>query len=309
MEELTEETITIGKFKNKKLKTMLRDRNYCKWLLEQDWFKKKYEYLYNRVKNYNPSTIFISEKKEGNFLQRYKYFNLVEVDELKVELCESDKICYKNYLEIIGELRSKIEKRERDNEENIYSIKAPTKWLKKFEEFSGLSRSVFKEFLAAHELPNIPYIVEDIKAQGGIEYKGARSFLIAKKRSVEQENWWEPILKEKFGEDLSTQYKYENCIFDFLCIKRSTIYECKLGLKDFDCKQYAKYLKALESYKIVYLIGKHTIIHFPDRKVYTTNLGDYLKDLSSKKIHEKFLRVLEMLDCEEIVSSQMNSFL
>ena len=48
--ELNIDTITFGKYKNKNLKVMLKDRKYCKWFLEQPELKNKYEYLYNKVK-------------------------------------------------------------------------------------------------------------------------------------------------------------------------------------------------------------------------------------------------------------------
>ena len=66
-------------------------------------------------------------------------------------------------------------------------------------------------------------VKEDIKKEGGIEYKGAKSFLIAKKNSQNQENFWEQILKEKYGEDIGTQFKYENCIFDFINILKKRL--------------------------------------------------------------------------------------
>ena len=43
--------------------------------------------------------------------------------------------------------------------------------------------------------------LERVKKEGGIEYKGARSFIIAKDRSLKQEGWWEEILKSKYGEE------------------------------------------------------------------------------------------------------------
>lgn len=41
---LTNETITFGKYKGAALALMMRDRSYCVWLLEQDWFKNSYEF-------------------------------------------------------------------------------------------------------------------------------------------------------------------------------------------------------------------------------------------------------------------------
>ena len=37
---------------------------------------------------------------------------------------------------------------------------------------------------------------------------------------------------------IGTQFKYQKCIFDFICIPKITIYECKLGLKDFNEEQF-----------------------------------------------------------------------
>ena len=116
-------------------------------------------------------------------------------------------------MDSINELRDKIYQRLENEEANPWNIKAPVKWLQNFETLYDIPRQEFKEFLSAHELPNIPYIIERIKKEGGIEYKGAQSFLIAKSRSMEQEKWWEQILKERYGENLGTQFKYQNCIF------------------------------------------------------------------------------------------------
>lgn len=49
------------------------------------------------------------------------------------------------------------------------------------------------------------------KKQGGITYQGANSFKIAKERSLEKEAWWERVLKERYGEDISSQFKFKNC--------------------------------------------------------------------------------------------------
>ena len=91
---LTNESITFGKYKGSTLGYMLKDRNYCKWLLEQEWFQNGYVYLYNRVKDYNPSVYFIrkDEKDEKqDFLDNYTYFNMYEVDEVKLPLTQGEK--------------------------------------------------------------------------------------------------------------------------------------------------------------------------------------------------------------------------
>ena len=40
--ELNINLITVGKYKDKYLQDMLKDRNYCKWIVQQDWFKESY---------------------------------------------------------------------------------------------------------------------------------------------------------------------------------------------------------------------------------------------------------------------------
>jgi hypothetical protein len=176
---------------------------------------------------------------------------------------------------MIDDLRNKIYDRMENEEENAYDIKAPTNWLKHFEKTCGIPRGEFKIFLSAYELPNIPYIVERIKEEGGLEYKGAKSFLIAKERSEEQEKWWEGVLKDRYGEELGAQFKYQNCIFDFLNISTNTIFECKLGLKDFCDEQYRKYKLSLGEYRIIYLIGRDGVINMEKKEIYTTNKGYY----------------------------------
>ena len=278
-EELDINTITFGKYKYKKIETILKDRKYSKWLLEQDWFQKNYEYLYNRVKEYNPQKYFINEKKDIkniNFIESYIYFNLLELEKIDLHFNENEKICYTYYLKLIDSLKFKIIERIENLMENPFDIKAPTKWLQKFETDTGLKRDEFKEFINSYELPNITYIIEDIKKQGGIEYKGAKSFLIAKHNSEEQEKFWEDILKKKYGDEISTQFKYENCFFDFINITSNIIYECKIGLKDFNEEQYNKYLLALNKYKIIYLIGNDCIINIDNKIIYTTDEIKYL---------------------------------
>jgi hypothetical protein len=281
---LTNESITFGKYKGSTLGHMLKDRNYCKWLLEQEWFQNGYVYLYNRVKDYTPSVYFIRKDEKDDkqdFLDNYTYFNMYEVDEVKLPLTQGEKICYQFYLDSINELRDKIYQRLENEEENPWDIKAPVKWLQNFETLYGIPRQEFKEFLSAHELPNIPYIIERIKQEGGIQYKGAQSFLIAKSRSMEQEKWWEQILKERYGENLATQFKYHNCIFDFINISTNTIFECKLGLKDFCEEQHLKYKLILEKYRIIYLISQDCIIDIEKKTLYTLSRKKYQKYIDS----------------------------
>ena len=159
--------------------------------------------------------------------------------------------------------------------ENKYNIKAPVKWLQNFEKSTELNRNIFKTFIDSYDLPNITYIVEDIKKEGGIEYKGAQSFKIAKKLSLEQESFWEQLLKNKYGESLGTQFQYENCIFDFINISTNTIFECKLGIKDWNEKQHTKYILTMDKYTIIYLIGYDCIINMKNKHIYTLDTTKY----------------------------------
>ena len=299
---LNQDTITFGKYKGSVLSRVLRDRNYCRWLVEQDWFKNNYEWLYNRVKDYNPCIYFInSDKLESNdFISSYEYFNLIPIDELKIDLTSVDRTCYEYYLKITFEIKEKIYQRLENDEENPYDIKAPTNWLKRFELESGIPRTDFKEFMEAYDLPNITYIIERIKKEGGIIYKGAQSFKIAKSRSESQEKWWEQLLKSIYGEKLGSQFKYENCIFDFLNISTKTIFECKLGLKDFDESQHIKYRLALKEYRIIYLISTDCVIDMERRCIYTTNTEKYLLSIPALRDNNWLCSLIETFDLIEI---------
>lgn len=292
MTELNKNSITFGKYRDQTLTEVLRDRSYSKWLLEQDWFLSNYEYLYNRIKEYNPLELLVRDiKSNGDFMNDYKFFNLKDINELEFEMSKTDIIMYEFYVSMINSFKNKIYERFENDEPNPYDIKAPSNWLKKFENQYGIPRAEFKEFIQAYDLPNIPYIIGDIKAEGGIEYKGAESFNIAKARSVSQENFWEVLLKEKYGEHLGTQFKLDNCIFDFININTRTIYECKLGLKDFDEPQYKKYKKALEEYNIIYLISNDCIINIGENNIYTTNTEkytEYIKSIPQNRKRTKF---------------------
>ena len=274
---LTTETITFGKYRKRLVSEVLRDRNYCNWLVDQYWFQNNYKHLYTKMKEYNPKTYFINteEKENTNFLTDYEYFNLTPIEKMSIQLSEADKICYTFYIEMINKLKQSIYNRIENEEENTYDIKAPSGWLKYFEETYHMPREDFKDFLNAYELLNLPYIIERIKKEGGIEYKGAQSFKIAKARSESQEYYWERILSGKYKKQIGIQFKYENCIFDFINISTKTIFECKLGLKDFDKNQYKKYKVALDEFKIIYLIGQDCIIHLTTKHIYTTDLEKY----------------------------------
>jgi len=294
-------SITFGKYKGKTLDVMLKDRDYCKWLVNEDWFQTNYEYLYNRVSEYNPITYFIPENpiQKENFIDNYTYFNLKSIDEIEKEglisLTDIEKECYKFYLDLIQDLRLKIYLRIEDGKENIFAIKASSKWLKTFEVETGLNRDLFKEFINSYDLPNIPYIIEDIKKEGGIEYKGARSFIIAKENSTRQEKYWEEILKEKYGEDISCQYKYEKCIFDFINISKNTLYECKISLKDYNEVQHKKYIVSLTKYNIIYLISTDCIVDMNSQIIYTTNPTEYLLYICNIPLLPKMSKLDEII--------------
>ena len=66
--ELNIDTITFGRYKNKILKEMLKDRKYCRWFLSEPEFKIKYEYIYNKVKN----TYIIIHRFSMNLLYEVK---------------------------------------------------------------------------------------------------------------------------------------------------------------------------------------------------------------------------------------------
>lgn len=307
---LNNETITFGKYSGKELSELLKDRNYCKWVIKQDWFQTSYEFLYNRVREYNPLSYFLKpvDEEKTEFVDTYPFFSLNSVEDLNsglklelnldLNLTENEKKCYEYYLKTVQDLRERIISRK--DEENKYAIKAPVKWLQKFEKDSGLKREEFKLFLSSYDLPNITSIVEDIKKEGGIEYKGAKSFLIAKENSEKQEKWWEGILKGEFGEELGTQFKYQNCIFDFINISTNTLYECKLGLKDFNEEQYKKYTTALEKFRIIYLIGNDCIIDCVDKTIQTTDKNKYLTYLISVKSPNKFETAISGFEITEV---------
>jgi len=299
---LDQDTITFGKYKGSILSRVLRDRSYCKWLLEQDWFKNNYEWLYNRVKEYNPAIYFINSNKSDSkdFISSYEYFNLIPLENLQIDLTSLDKTCYEYYLKLTLEIKEKIYQRLENEDENPYDIKAPTNWLKRFELESGVPRSDFKEFMEAYDFPNITSIVERIKKEGGIEYKGAQSFKIAKSRSESQEKWWDDLLKSRYGEKLGSQFKYENCIFDFLNISTKTIFECKLGLKDFDEAQHIKYRLALKEYRIIYLISIDCVIDMERCCVYTTNPDKYQILIPALKDNNWLCSLIETFDLVEI---------
>jgi hypothetical protein len=306
---LAEDTITFGKYNGLTLDKLLRDRKYCSWLLtdDQSWFKEKYEFLYNRIKEYNPSTLFLPKITlmlgeaidHTDFCKRYEYFNLTEPSILQSKLNDTDYKSYHFYYTVIQGIKEQI------FQSMSYDIKSPTKWLIKFETETKLSRDILKEFLEAHDLLNIICIVERIKKEGGIDFKGAKSFIIAKERSVKQETFWEEILKGIYGEDVSVQFKYQKCIFDFIHINKNTLYECKLSFKDFSPKQYRKYLQILDNYNIIYLIGYETVVNFENKCIYTISDEPVLISTCS----EEFSKLLSSFEVIKIKDKSFKSVL
>ena len=188
------------------------------------------------------------------------------------------------------------------NSDNPYNIKAPSRFLKKFETKTELKRDVFKKFLYEYDLPNILKIFEEIKKTGGVEYKGNKGWKIAKERSENQEQWWLLRLKDAYGENVSSQFKFENCIFDFIHIKNNIIFEAKLNIKDFNEKQYKKYLLTIGHYDMVYLIQKDTIIHIPTKSIYTTKNTDTFIIQQSMKKQKDITKFDDMISKFEIIN-------
>ena len=274
---LTENLITFGKYRGKNIDDLLKDRNYCSWILQQKWFENSYTSLYNQVKNYNPKVSFLKSlpTEDAEFLNNYIYFNFKKTQDVDLPLNDNEIICFEFYKHVIETLRTKIIERRENLEQNIYDIKAPSNWLQSFENETKLDRMIIKNFLKTYDLPNISSIVEDIKNEGGIKYNGRNSFLIAKKKSLDQEAFWGDILKNLYGDKISCQFKYKNCFFDFINISTNTIYECKLGIKDFNEEQYDKYLLVLEKYKIVYLIDTDCVIDLSKNKMFCKDKSKY----------------------------------
>lgn len=323
------DTITFGKYKNKTLKDMLKDRNYCEWFKNELTMKDKYEYIYNRVCEYKPKYYFIPytdnlQNKDNidyiynidfeKFIKEFEYFNLTPRKDLEIELSENDMKSYKFYRKILKDIKKKLIERYENGEDNPFDIKAPTNWLNIYEKETGLNRECFKSFIKENDLDNITSIIETIKKYGGIEYKGAKSFLISKNNSIKQEQYWENILKTKYGEDIGVQFKYENCFFDFINITKNIIYECKLGLKDFNKIQYDKYILTLNKYNIIYIIGYDTIIDINKKKIYintnenrdslesenNSNIINNMRALIQKSKNNEFINIIINFDIETI---------
>lgn len=311
------DTITFGKYKNKTITDMLKDRNYCLWFIKQLDMKDKYVYIYNRVCEYQPKFYFLPNiiftySNFSDFLKDFPYFNLKSSKDLQIELSENYLISYKFYKKIIKDIKKKLENRFNNGEDNPFDIKAPSKWLNIYETETKLNRDVFKAFITENDLDNITTIIETIKKYGGIEYKGAKSFIISKNNSIKQELYWENILKSKYNEEISVQFQYEKCFFDFININKNIIYECKLGIKDFNKLQYDKYILTLNKYKIIYLIGYDTIINIDNKKIYIVGSIAYDKYIidKNKKTKTKNSLMLTMINDFDIeIIDNINNFI
>ena len=284
----------------------MKDRTYCKWLLDQDWFKQNYKLLYNKIHNHKPLSFFTKNiDKHSNFIESYTFFNLIVPSNITIDLNAEEKKCYEYYFTVIEKLKQKILDRQIDHESNIYDIKYPKNWLIDFEKNYNISRDVLKTFLNSNDLPNITLIIEDIKKEGNITYLGGKTFNIAKERSKTQELWWEKILTNRYGERISVQFKYNNCFFDFLNINTNTIYECKLGFKDFNEDQYKKYQLILKNYNIIYLISTDCIIHLKQKIIVTSN--KLYEAQISTKLNVNFYNILQ--SCKFILLSNSDDLL
>lgn len=315
---LTNTTITFGgKYTGKDVTELVQDRGYARWVLMQEWVQLQYPRIYNYIWNYDPLTHLVSDEcvalqkahwdtkrlagdivqplrsiddrfeidphwydPNGDFIDTYVLFNLPQEDlaTASLNLSGKQKICYTYYLSLMATLRERIETNQADNE---YDIKAPNSYLQTLTNRHGIGSVEFNEFLESRNLPKLRGVVEAIKRYGGIDYKGNKSFLIAKARSVEQEKYWEVILKKRYGDEISSQFQYGNCIFDFINISTRTIFECKLGLKDFNEAQHIKYNVTLGEYRIVYLIGTDCVIDMERNMVITTNTTKYSAYISA----------------------------
>lgn len=295
LSSINENIITFGKYKGETLEKLLLKPDYCKWLLKQDWFEKNHPYLYNKIKNYDVKKYFFKpikkiEEKDPilKFVNNFSYFHTFPSKKLEIYLSDDHIKCYIFYRKIIDSLKNDI----LDN--LTLNIKAPTSWLKKFEEKTGLKREIFKDFLESYDLANITTIIEKIRESGGFEYKGAKSFKIAKERSENQEKYWEKILKFFYGDDISSQLPFDVNRFDFIRLKAKIIYECKLSLKDFNEDQYNRYIKAADKdFTIIYLIDKDCVIDIATKIIFTIDTEKYHKYFQTIKYPSLFDKLIK----------------
>lgn len=300
--KLTVDTVTFGKHKGSTLQTLLKDRQYCGYLLSQDWFKESYTYLHARIEEHRPLDYFLhqveEEDKSAELVFRYRPFLLKTVEDVRESslcLTPEELQCYAWYREAVSKLRDKVKDRVRLGVSDPYNIKAPPKYLQKFEEETGLKREALKEFQASYDLRGITSIVEDMKKEAGIDFKATKGFIIAKERSDKQEKFWSKVLKNYYKEHVSEQFKLDNCKFDFINIRTNTIFEAKLGFKDFNEKQYLKYKLILDRFKLVYLIGETTLIDLSKGVIYTTDYASVIEHQVNIPLSEKSTYLDEMI--------------
>ena len=111
------------------------------------------------------------------------------------------------------------------------------------------------------------------------------------------------MLKEVYGEDLSIQFKLNNSIFDALHIPSGTIFEMKLKIQNLNAKQFLKYKKALEEYKIIYLVARDCIIDIAKKTIYTTDLDEYrvhMFEVTQKRTQTEFDLLLLDFEIKEV---------
>lgn len=328
---LKQDIINFGKYNGKNIIHLLKDRDYSRWFISQQDLCNKYTYIYNKIKDYNPLTYFLKSPitipplpKASEFLEKYPYFNLKSIKEVQenneIELTYSDIKAYEFYLQSIEQIKAKINYNmigavNDTDKEAAFNIKAPTNLMKTFETKTEINREEFKNFLSSNDLPPITTIIEDVKKVAGIEYKGNKTYKIARENSQKQEAYWEGILRAKYGDDIAAQYNFERrdedgntlgkCLFDFINLPCKILYECKLHIKDFNDKQFEKYkLTVGSSFKILYLIDRDCIIDIDNCLLKTTNVNKYI-GVKMSLLKKKQLTEFE----DNIVSFGINGYI
>jgi uncharacterized protein (DUF3820 family) len=103
-EELNKQIIPFGKHKGKSLETLAKDTQYCEWLLNQDWFRDKYQTIYQIVINNFGEP---NETPEHNTLQ-VKFLD----DDFCLALANLYKWIPINVKENIENIRNELKKHE-----------------------------------------------------------------------------------------------------------------------------------------------------------------------------------------------------
>jgi hypothetical protein len=76
----------------------------------------------------------------------------------------------------------------------------------------------------------------------------------------------------------------------------NTLYECKLGLKDYNQEQFEKYKKAT-GFQFIYLIGTDCVVDMNRKKLYSTVPEKYSSKILQEKGSKKKLNFLEETVC------------